>query len=254
LSVPCAMLIPDLMRDPEICFELGFVEGPHLDPFYFRNDYIGLEQRSRTIERGHYVHLPGLHDQHRQFATQWDSQAKGRVERVNRTLQDRLVKELRLADISDIEAANDFLPAFMQRFNERFAVPPTNDGDLHRPLPNTARRLEDILCHQEKRHIGAQLTFHYDRKPVILEKTEVAKGLAGEYVDVFDFADRPLEVRWNRHILPYHIFSKDQRVSHIAIVENKRLGHALALVKAQQAVRFEAKVKTNSEKGGYPRD
>ena len=42
----------DLMRDPEMCFELGFAEGPHLEPFYFRNDYIGLEQWSRTIERG----------------------------------------------------------------------------------------------------------------------------------------------------------------------------------------------------------
>lgn len=49
------------------------------------------------------------------------SQAKGRVERVNRTLQDRLVKELRLAGISDIEAANAFLPIFMADFNERFA-------------------------------------------------------------------------------------------------------------------------------------
>jgi hypothetical protein len=67
------MPIPDLMRDPEICFELGFVEGPHLDPFYFRNDYIGLEQWSRTIERGHYVHLSGLHEQHKQFARQWDN-------------------------------------------------------------------------------------------------------------------------------------------------------------------------------------
>ena len=63
----------DLMRDPEMCFELGFAEGPHLDPFYFRNDYIGLEQWSRTIERGHYVHLSGLHEQHKQFAKQWDN-------------------------------------------------------------------------------------------------------------------------------------------------------------------------------------
>ena len=61
------------MRDPEMCFELGFAEGPHLDPFYFRNDYIGLEQWSRTIERGHYVHLSGLHEQHKQFARQWDN-------------------------------------------------------------------------------------------------------------------------------------------------------------------------------------
>jgi hypothetical protein len=179
------------------------------------------------------------------------SQAKGRVERVNRTLQDRLVKELRLAGISDIQTGNSFLPDFMHRFNERFAAAPVNAGDLHCPVPDTARRLEDILCHQEKRHVGAQLTFHYDRRQVILEQTDITKGLAGQYVDVYDFADRPLEVRWNGHVLPYRIFSKDQRVSHTAIVENKRLGHALALVKAQQTIHFEAKVKTNSEKGGY---
>ena len=63
----------DLMRDPEMCFELVIAEGPYLDPFYFRNDYIGLEQWSRTIERGSYVHLSGLHEQHKQFAKQWDS-------------------------------------------------------------------------------------------------------------------------------------------------------------------------------------
>ncbi len=49
------------------------------------------------------------------------SQAKGRVERANRTLQDRLVKELRLAEIDSLEAGNAFLPGFMAQFNERFA-------------------------------------------------------------------------------------------------------------------------------------
>src|SRR5713226_9022919 len=50
------------------------------------------------------------------------SQAKGRVERVNRTLQDRLVKELRLAGVCDMESGNGFLPEFLESFNERFAV------------------------------------------------------------------------------------------------------------------------------------
>ena len=50
------------------------------------------------------------------------SRAKGRVERANRNLQDRLVKELRLVDINDMEAGNTFLPAFVRRFNEHFAV------------------------------------------------------------------------------------------------------------------------------------
>ena len=51
-------------------------------------------------------------------------QAKGRVERANGTLQDRLVKEMRLAGISTIEAGNAFLPAFMEDYNRRFAKEP----------------------------------------------------------------------------------------------------------------------------------
>ena len=63
----------DLMRDPEMCFELGFAEEPCLDPFYFRNDYIGLEQWSRTFTSGQYVRLRHLHEKHQQFASQWDN-------------------------------------------------------------------------------------------------------------------------------------------------------------------------------------
>jgi hypothetical protein len=59
-----------------------------------------------------------------------------------------------------------------------------------------------------------------------IQGSDLADGLAGQYVEVYDFADRPLEVRWKGHSLPYRIFSKDQRVSHTAIVENKRLRHA----------------------------
>lgn len=76
-------------------------------------------------------------------------------------------------------------------------------------------------------------------------------GLAGKYVDFYHFPDGRLEVRWKGVSLPYRIFSKDQRVSHTAVVENKRLGHALSLIKAAQQVKHEPKVQTNSEKLGY---
>ena len=107
------------------------------------------------------------------------------------------------------------------------------------------------MCHREQRYISAQLTISYDRKQIILERNEVAEELAGKYVELYDFFDRPLEIRWKGVALPYRVFSKDQRVSHTAIVENKRLGHALALVKAQQDLKLETKVMTNSEKTGY---
>ena len=61
-------------------------------------------------------------------------QAKGRVERVNQTLQDRLPKELRLRGISTWEAGNAYLPEFIMDFNRRFAVQPRSDNDAHRPL------------------------------------------------------------------------------------------------------------------------
>jgi hypothetical protein len=179
------------------------------------------------------------------------SQAKGRVERVNRTLQDRLVKELRLANVSDICAGNAFLPAFMTQFNERFSIPSASPEDLHRPLSITAEKLTDILCHREQRYVGSQLTLSYDRKRVILERNPISEGLEGKYVDVYDFPDGHLEIRTKGLLLPYRVFSKDQRVSHTAVIENKRLGHALAIIKAQQDTYFAPRVNTNSQKGGY---
>src|SRR4030081_3055043 len=79
------------------------------------------------------------------------SQAKGRVERAHHTLQDRLMKELRLAGIITIEAANPFLPAFVQTYNARFAKPPASERDLHRPIAST-NDLDDILCWREQRY------------------------------------------------------------------------------------------------------
>ena len=104
------------------------------------------------------------------------------------------------------------------------------------------------LC---QRHVGPQLTLAYDRKQLILDRSAVSEELGGQYVDLYDFADGRLEVRWKGQVLPYRVFDKDQRVSHMAIIENKRLGHALALIKAQQDLKYVPKVKTNSEKINY---
>jgi hypothetical protein len=60
-------------HDPEMCFELGLANGPHLDAFYYRNDYVGVEQWSRTIARGNYVYLVSVHQQHGRFAKVWDN-------------------------------------------------------------------------------------------------------------------------------------------------------------------------------------
>lgn len=122
---------------------------------------------------------------------------------------------------------------------------------MHRPLSFSVEKLTDILCHREQRYVGSQLTLSYDRKRIILERNSLSEGLGGKYVEVYDFPDCRLEVRSKGLLLPYCAFSKDQRVSHTAIVENKRLGHALAVIKAQRDTYFTPKVKTNSQKLGY---
>src|SRR3954469_16553479 len=161
------------------------------------------------------------------------SQAKGRVERAHATLQDRLVKELRLAGISDLEAANAFLPGFIESYNSKFARAPAQALDLHRPLEGI-KDLGDILCWRETRRVSRQLVVHYNRMKFTLHPSEITARLVGQEVEIYDFPDGRLEIRWKGLPLAYAVFDKLQRVSHAAIVENKRLGEVLAWIKERQ--------------------
>lgn len=73
------------------------------------------------------------------------SQAKGRVERANPTLQDRLVKEMRLQGIDTIEQADAWLPYFIADFNHRFAKPAQYPKNMHRPVRESKQELDDIF-------------------------------------------------------------------------------------------------------------
>jgi len=91
-------------------------------------------------------------------------QAKGRVERANQTLQDRLVREMRLKGISSIEEAQAFTPAFIAAWNEKFAVPPRDSQDAHRPWTKGADALEEALARREERVLSKALTFVQRRR------------------------------------------------------------------------------------------
>jgi len=111
-------------------------------------------------------------------------QAKGRVERFFGTLQDRLVKEMRLRGIGSIEEANLFLEEYWPEFNRRFVVDPKERGDLHRPVPR-GMRLEDILCIKAKRALRNDFTVAYNRRlyqvedPIRASQVMVYEGLDG---------------------------------------------------------------------------
>jgi Winged helix-turn helix len=161
-------------------------------------------------------------------------QAKGRIERAFGTLQDRMVKELRLAGISRIAAANAWLPGFIDDYNKRFGRQPANAKDLHRPL-TAADDLDEILAWREVRTVTHALTLHYDRMMLLLEPTPFARGLVRKKVDVVNYPDGRFAIQFEGTSLPFRVFDKIQTVQPGEIVENKRLGAALAMVKEQQA-------------------
>jgi hypothetical protein len=161
-------------------------------------------------------------------------QAKGRIERAFGTLQDRMVKELRLAGISTVAAANAWLPGFIAGYNGRFGRQPANAKDLHRPL-TAADNLDEILTWREVRTLTNNLTLHYDRMMLLLNPTPFARGLARKKVDVVNYPDGRFTVQFEGTSLPFRVFDKIQTVTQAAIVENKRLGAALAMVKEHQA-------------------
>lgn len=160
-------------------------------------------------------------------------QAKGRVERAHGTLQDRLVKEMRLAEISTIESGNAFLPSFMADHNRRFAKEPYSEKNLHRPL-GEHDRLDDAFAWKEERTVSNSLTLQYDQVMFILEANEVTRPLARKRVTVLDYPDGRVAIKHQGLELPYRIFDRRQHVNQAAIVENKRLGPVLAFIAERQ--------------------
>lgn len=180
------------------------------------------------------------------------SQAKGRVERANRTLQDRLVKELRLAGISDRAEANAWLPTFIEHHNARFARAPARPENLHRPVNEPASKLRDIMCWRDERYVGNNLTVNYERKRLILEDSDLARAAVGHYVETFAFADGRVDLRWKGVSLPYRVFDKDQqRVTHAAITDNKRLSEVLAYAMEMQKVAPPKMPRTGKQRTRY---
>jgi Winged helix-turn helix len=161
-------------------------------------------------------------------------QAKGRIERAFGTLQNRLVKELRLAGISTLAAANAWLPGFITGYNARFGQEPVNAKDLHRPL-TAGDNLDEILAWREERTVTLNLTLQYDQMMLLLDPTPFARGLVRKKVEVVNYPDGRFAVQFEGTPLPFRVFDKIQTVAPGTIVENKRLGAALALVKQQQA-------------------
>jgi transposase len=164
------------------------------------------------------------------------SSAKGRVERAHLTLQDRLVKELRLRGISTVAAANAYAPAFMAAYNVRFAKTPRSTFDAHRPL-RTDEDLDTLLTWRETRRVTKALTVQYDRVLYLLDDTPGNRRLIHHYIEVWEYPDGRIEIRAEGRVLPYREYDRLTEVDQGAVIEHKRLSHALQVAQALQAQR-----------------
>jgi transposase len=144
-------------------------------------------------------------------------QAKGRIERANQTLQDRLVKELRLEGISSMEAANAFLPLFMADFNRRFAVQPRSNDDAHRPLLFSADELDLIFTHQESRVLSKNLTLQYNNVIYQIQPAGSTYVLRHAKVTVCENAQGEITILRQGRSLQYSIFHKQQRQAEVVM-------------------------------------
>jgi hypothetical protein len=163
-------------------------------------------------------------------------QAKGRVERANKTLQDRLVKELRLNGINTIEGANALLPAFLADYNARFAKEPRDGKNLHRPLSSTDK-LDDVFAWKEERTVSSSLTLQYDKVLFLLDPSPITSTLRRKRVTVADYPDGRFKIFHGGVELPFRRFDKIRHVEQGAEVENKRLGAVLSHIRCLQQER-----------------
>ena len=156
-------------------------------------------------------------------------QAKGRVERANLTLQDRLIKEMRLEGISSIEEANAWVDIFIRDFNRRFARAPRYPKNLHRPVTESTEELDDMFAWQETRKLTKSLTLRYDKFIYLVDPTEENARLAGENIMVYDYPDGTLAFKYGHRSLNCQAFDKLDCIDQGKIVDNKRLGTVLKL-------------------------
>ena len=178
-------------------------------------------------------------------------QAKGRVERANRTLQDRLIKEMRLEGICSIAEANAWLPCFIEQFNQKFGKCARNPKNLHRPLTEFDVELDDIFTWQELRKVTKSLTITYDKCIYLLEATELNQRLARQYILFLEYPDGTVAILHEGQKLNYSIFNKLAGLQQNEIVENKRLGSVLAHIQ-QQHEELEQQNKRSRAKKSMP--
>jgi len=159
-------------------------------------------------------------------------QAKGRVERANKTLQDRLVKEMRLNGINTIDEANRYLPIFMEGYNSRFCVPAHHPQDVHRPVLHSEEVLKQIFTLHHARKLTKNLTLQFRSTQYQLQGYGHGYRLRGAKVTICEAFTGKVTLLHKGNILTYRKLTKGEKP--IALENEKTFRPLVDLVIAQQ--------------------
>jgi len=160
-------------------------------------------------------------------------QAKGRVERSNSTQQDRLVKELRLAGICDMEAGNKFLEEYYTEYhNKKFAVSPRDPVDVHRPCTSLAA-IDLCFTLQETRIIQKNITCQYKNKIYTIDVPGKGYRLRQAIVTVCESESGEITILHDKKSLSYTVIDKKQHYAEtvsgkaleVRSIKKERIGH-----------------------------
>lgn len=152
-------------------------------------------------------------------------QAKGRVERVNRTLQDRLVKQMRLDEIQEIDAANEWVGQFVEQYNSQFSCVARSELDAHTPL-RPGEDLKRVLSIREIRKLSSKLTLQHGQQRYVLQDEPWLRAMIGLPVAIHSYRDGQIELRLNGATLQYSTLQIPRRAK-LTVVDNKALHHCV---------------------------
>lgn len=181
-------------------------------------------------------------------------QAKGRVERANQTLQDRLVKEMRLHEISSQEAANAWLPQYIRDFNRRFTVVPARADDAHVPYAGTHDALRRILSVHTPRRLSSNLSCQYDGLLYQVQSADQGLALRGAAVTLVTHRQSETEIVWQGRVLP-HTTSRKAVKQHAAVdgkAVNDKVEQALKRRSPPQPIGHPWKKRMATQPGSVP--
>lgn len=175
----------------------------HGRPLAYYSDRHSIFKTTRTTDGYHQdteLHR-ALKDLRIELICAYSSQAKGRVERANQTLQDRLIKEMRLNGINDIATANVYLPVFIESYNKKFAVVAANPHDQHRDVPCDEKSLRRILSHHVTRTLSKALEFSFEAQTYQVQVFGNGYRYQNKKVTIYQHYTGEMEVLFGQDVL-----------------------------------------------------